>query len=146
VIYFVQHVRLSTIKIGWTRNLNRRLVGLRAEAGSAVRVLAVMSGTRFDETAIHDYLSRCQAAGEWFWPMEPVLRFIARKARRWDGSDDIVDRRYPEDSRLTWGRHLVGKAPEHTTEPIRPMRASSHLQFGYPMRVRHFYGFARASS
>ena len=70
-VYFVMRDKL--IKIGWTRNLNKRLWALGRGSSfipgltvGPVRLLHTMPGSQWVETQWHDACSEQNVAGEWF--------------------------------------------------------------------------------
>lgn len=98
MIYFVQAGESDPIKIGTTIRLTVRLGTLQREEGVVLHVLGVMPGGQPQEAALHRRFRRHRVHGEWFCPSEPILRFIRKKAKPWDGKDEIP---------LRQGRKLV---------------------------------------
>lgn len=81
VVYFVE--RQGFIKIGTTQNLAARLAALdRGDSAipgmtiNPVTVLAVMSGGRPVEQAVHALFEHLRYDGEWFLLDGPLVRFV----------------------------------------------------------------------
>lgn len=56
------------IKIGWARNIKKRLSQLQCGSPHPIRLVAVMRGaTRLDEGAMHRLYAKRRYRGEWFW-------------------------------------------------------------------------------
>jgi|SRR5215469_5917523 len=88
MIYFVQSLMTQHVKIGTTKQLTRRLSGLRQEAGGEVDVLGVTNGGFPEETTLHQHFQHLHIMGEWFRPEPDLLDFIGQNARAWDGKDE----------------------------------------------------------
>jgi hypothetical protein len=140
VVYFAQHLVLSVLKIGYTRDIYSRIPGLRAVYGDAVRILRVMPGTRPEEKSIQNHFASFQAWGEWYWPVEPIVHFMNHFTSRWDGSSDIYS------NPVDWDNILPRLYPVAPTATISRMKQNSRLQFGFPLRELNFYCLGRDSS
>lgn len=75
VIYFVEAVGLDRVKIGHTDNLSRRLRTLRGNCPVSLKVLAVIRGSRQEETVLHRRFAAARVHCEWF-----QLTFALKKA------------------------------------------------------------------
>lgn len=76
LIYFIQHTD-GYIKIGSTDNLDIRFLQLRAEYKVKLTILGVHEGDRKTETRLHQQFKAWWRFGEWHYPSEPVLQYIA---------------------------------------------------------------------
>jgi Meiotically Up-regulated Gene 113 (MUG113) protein len=78
VVYFVQRTTGGSIKIGYTRNLKRRLMGLVVGSDAPLVVLATIpTDNHRIEIEIHRRFAKYRLHGEWFSPSEELLVFIA---------------------------------------------------------------------
>lgn len=76
-VYFIEDTASSHIKIGFSTDAGRRLVGLQTASSSALRMLAVMPGEQADERSLHRLFAHLRTRGEWFQPGPDLLTFIA---------------------------------------------------------------------
>lgn len=75
VVYFVGDAD-GMVKIGWTKNLRRRIGELRREAGRELHVLAWYRANRWDEYLEQGYFKHCAQHGEWFSPAPDLMERI----------------------------------------------------------------------
>lgn len=75
-IYFVQMGLVGPIKIGYTRNVNKRIASLQTASPYRLILLCVMPGTEDYEKDIHEGLDEIRLEGEWFLPHEMLMRDI----------------------------------------------------------------------
>lgn len=75
MIYVVHGERLSAVKVGWTRQVRRRVLALASAIQSDVTLVAVMPGVRWQEQQAHAALAavRSDVGSEWFCD-GPVFR------------------------------------------------------------------------
>lgn len=79
MIYFVQSIDGGPIKIGFTDNLERRLVELEYHYGESLAVLATMPGDKSVERSIHDRFMHLRFdRTEQFRPAFDLMTFIGR--------------------------------------------------------------------
>lgn len=64
------------IKVGITRDLERRIHDLQTGCPYPISILTTLPGTHEDEAAIHRRLSSCRSSGEWFWRRGEALTFL----------------------------------------------------------------------
>ncbi len=76
IIYFVQGESGGPIKIGYTKNIEKRLTLLQSGYPDRLILLASMAGTEENEEAIHIELQQYRLRGEWFSPHENVLEKV----------------------------------------------------------------------
>jgi len=86
-VYFVQEEDNGLIKIGYSKNPNRRLKSLQINNPRKLNILKVIDGAMCRETYLHHRCSRFNAKGEWFHPHSELIDYI-------DGLDDDYS---PED-------------------------------------------------
>lgn len=72
VVYFVQARSGGPIKIGTTRDLQRRLASMQAGSPVELVVLATVPGDSRTENALHKRLTKYRLHGEWFLDTEEV--------------------------------------------------------------------------
>lgn len=94
MIYFLQSVDGGPIKIGTTVTFSARLVAHQAQKATKFNVLGVMDGGRAFEKELHERFAHLRIKQnrrlEWFHPAEELLAFIAEKASKWDGVDEVA--------------------------------------------------------
>jgi hypothetical protein len=64
------------IKIGWAKNIARRVKELQTGHPEALRLLTVIAGDLYTESELHRRLSAHRALGEWFYPTPTVLSTV----------------------------------------------------------------------
>lgn len=75
VVYFIGPSIAGPVKIGFTRDLDKRLGQIQIGSPSRVHVLAVLEGTRRMERYLHWAFERARGNGEWF-DVTPELRLL----------------------------------------------------------------------
>jgi hypothetical protein len=75
-VYFIQAREGGPIKIGWTYDTGKRLIGLQCGSPQALVLLASESGARSDEQALHLRFSESRIYGEWFSETPELLALI----------------------------------------------------------------------
>lgn len=75
-VYFVLDDKVPRIKIGRSKDVGRRLSGLRAEHGKHLNVITAVRCPPGIETYLHDLLAAHCVGGEWFAPEEAVLQVV----------------------------------------------------------------------
>lgn len=78
-VYFMQERGNASapIKIGISRDVERRRGELQRAEGVILQVLATMEGTVKDEGALHARFAACRLHGEWFSPAPEILAHVA---------------------------------------------------------------------
>ncbi len=97
-IYFVKSNDTGLIKIGYTRDLGRRLSSLRLRSVAGMTLITTTKSAYgpADENYLHRYLNRFRAYGEWFRITERQA-FAARRhlyAHKWPHTPVNTQRRY----------------------------------------------------
>ncbi len=82
VVYFVQQGNDGPIKIGASRNFDKRLKKLRTHSPVGIRVLGTFPGGFEAERDLHHELAAHQLEGEWFSPTTEVLAALTRLSLR----------------------------------------------------------------
>ena len=77
MVYFVQDMRKSLIKIGYSNKVSARLQVLRSQFG-IVRLLATTPGMEKRERQLHKQFSDDRVTGEWFNPSDELCCFISK--------------------------------------------------------------------
>src|SRR5262249_45238273 len=78
VVYFVRAG--DAIKIGVTRDVERRLRALATGSAVPLELLATLPGGRSLEKKLHERFRRFHVRGEWFRADEVLLRYIREQA------------------------------------------------------------------
>ncbi len=78
LVYFIQDTGLGNIKIGFTKDLQERLLKLQTSAAHELKVLKSLPGGRKKEYALHKQFEHLRIGGEWFKPEPELLDFISR--------------------------------------------------------------------
>lgn len=75
-VYFIMGTGTEKIKIGYSSNINNRLMEL--QIGSPVKLLIIGSfvGDIYDEQALHGYFDKYRARGEWFHLSDEIIDAI----------------------------------------------------------------------
>ena len=91
MVYFVQD-ETGPVKIGWTRNLIRRLSQLNTSNPRRLRILGVTGGQEREERRIHSRFRHLRIKNEWFRNDKELLDFI----------ESLVDE--PKNRSICWVR------------------------------------------
>lgn len=78
-VYYIQGSATGLIKIGLSRNVQRRLNGLQGSSPDRLRVLAIDWRVRdrgYVEGLLHDRFRDSRAHGEWFHPTPDLIAHI----------------------------------------------------------------------
>jgi hypothetical protein len=78
LIYFIQAGSAGPIKIGMSRDFDRRLTVLSCAHYRRLRVLGLVDATSGLEGEIHSLFSDIRMRGEWFRPEAWLLAFIRK--------------------------------------------------------------------
>lgn len=76
-VYFIQEGDSGPVKIGFSRDVARRLGELQRQAKAPLRLLVSFEGTRRDEAALHTRFADHRLFGEWFHPAAELLEHVA---------------------------------------------------------------------
>lgn len=79
-IYFIQHGAGGPIKIGIAKDVERRLASLQSASPVPLHVLGAVRGTERGERQLHLRFAKHRIRGEWFQPVEDLLRYVERTA------------------------------------------------------------------
>lgn len=80
MIYFVQIGEDGPVKIGWARDVKRRLAQLQTGQPHKLRLLGQIPGGLTAERKVHEKLAAHRMTGEWFQPSTPVLEWACLAA------------------------------------------------------------------
>jgi len=80
-IYFIQMGEIGPIKIGFTKDVKKRLFFLQTATPYSLRLLCVFPGNEEMEREIHTCLGDIRLRGEWFLPHPFLLRAIEEEER-----------------------------------------------------------------
>lgn len=76
-VYFIQAGAAGPVKIGISRDVERRRGELQRLEREPLRVLATLEGTTQDERALHQRFAAHRLHGEWFSPAPELLAHVA---------------------------------------------------------------------
>lgn len=82
LVYFVQQGSNGPIKIGASRNFDKRLRTLRTHSPVELNVIGTFPGGFDLERELHHELMNHQLEGEWFSPNDEVLAAFTRLVHR----------------------------------------------------------------
>lgn len=82
-VYFIQGVDGGRVKIGWAKRPASRLRELQTGSPVALRIVAVMPGSREDERTHHRRFERHRCYGEWFFPAPELLEYMNETIDAW---------------------------------------------------------------
>ncbi len=77
VVYFIQRSYDNAIKIGYSGCMKHRWSLLRCTAESELTILAIIDGKKEVESRLHDKFADHRIKGEWFYPCEELIKYIA---------------------------------------------------------------------
>lgn len=75
-VYFVQMDRIGPIKIGFTKNIEKRLISLQTASPYPLRLLCHYGADETHEKEWHSEFDRLRLEGEWFLPHPKLLKEI----------------------------------------------------------------------
>jgi len=76
-VYFIQAGEDGPIKIGFARDVGRRIANMRVANPAPLKLRANIPGDARDERAFHARFANLRVRGEWFRPSDELLCFIA---------------------------------------------------------------------
>lgn len=77
MIYFIQHT--DFIKIGYTKEIHKRLGQLQVSCPVKLKVLGLIQGTYDDEAKYHNMFNHIHSHGEWFSANQELIDFIDKQ-------------------------------------------------------------------
>jgi T5orf172 domain len=77
VVYFIQGISGGAIKIGHTTDLPKRLATLQTGYPEPLCVLKTIRGGKPTEQALHTKFAAANKQGEWFNPVDELLKYIS---------------------------------------------------------------------
>lgn len=66
MIYFIRSHCKQFIKIGYTKDLDRRVKEFQTATPKKIKVLGVIDGTTTTESSLHELFKKYRETGEWF--------------------------------------------------------------------------------
>lgn len=91
VVYFVRAG--DKVKIGFSRNLRRRMIDLQNASPIELELIHTMPGSTFTEHKLHVQFSNQRAGGEWFRYEGPIADFIVENEQRSSASEPTRSQR-----------------------------------------------------
>ena len=82
MIYFIREKgnSKSLIKIGYTDNVDQRLMQIQANSPVELEILAIIEGDKNLEAELHNSFAKYRVRGEWFEPAKKLTIFIYKIA------------------------------------------------------------------
>ncbi len=77
-VYFIEAVGCNAIKIGFSRNPERRMADMQTDCPARLQLLAIKEGTRRLESQVHQAFANLHLRGEWYRGDETLDRYILR--------------------------------------------------------------------
>lgn len=89
-VYFIQAGKGGAVKIGYAKDVRRRMAELRISCPHDLVLIGAMPGGAEKEAELHAMFWSVHLRGEWFCPCEPLYDFIDEHAsgehyQRWAG-------------------------------------------------------------
>jgi hypothetical protein len=156
-VYFIQSEGPDgLIKIGYTKNVFKRLQDLRNNSSYPLKLLHDVDGDVATERAMHERFIHLHYRGEWFRPGEDLLAFCGIKPKREKKVKKTRRKRWQYRPRVPasippspWDeivedieRHIYANpvvpdpsTPKYLVEQHRRYMAELHAQFGSPVAV-----------
>jgi hypothetical protein len=75
-VYFIQGMKGGPIKIGHSRDVEKRIKELQTGFPTKLIVLALLPGSRSTEASLHRRFKKYRLHGEWFSPAPELLEYI----------------------------------------------------------------------
>jgi len=82
-IYFIQMDCIGPIKIGFTKDIKKRMVHLQQANPYKLNLLVLFPGNEEMEKAIHEGFREANLKGEWFLPHPEILKEIEER-KKWN--------------------------------------------------------------
>ena len=89
-VYFVQMDKIGPIKIGFTKNINRRIGALQNAIPYQLNILCFFPGNEEQEGELHFAFDKVRMKGEWFLP-HPKLLDVIEEQNGLNKRDDFIE-------------------------------------------------------
>ncbi len=76
-VYFMQDTGTGHIKIGFSKNVMKRLESIQGANASEIVLLSAIPGSVKKEAALHEFFSGSRIRGEWFEESDELCELIA---------------------------------------------------------------------
>lgn len=96
MVYFIRSGKRGAIKIGWAKDVSKRLRILQTGSAEELSLIGAIPGGKRLERQIHERFAADRLTGEWFKPTAEV--------RRWARMAAVIDGRHPEEVDGEWLR------------------------------------------
>jgi len=117
MIYFVQNSGDGLIKIGTTKNVNKRIQNIQASVPYPLKLLCITDGGREEEAKLHKKFNTIKVSGEWFKPEDELMKHIQVNGGLTWNSGKFLQGRYfhirDEDGKLERQGAVVSERGEH---------------------------------
>ena len=77
MIYFIQQGDTGPIKIGYSKDIDKRLYSLQSASPHPLKVIGTAQGSMKDEYDIQQKFLYCRLSGEWFEPSLDLIKYIS---------------------------------------------------------------------
>ena len=102
-IYFIQMGDVGPIKIGFTKDIGKRILSLQTSIPYPLKLLCFFPGNEDMEKKIHSCLPEIRIEGEWFLPHPLLLREI--EGEKWSNK---IENFYEADPEYDFGDWTLG--------------------------------------
>ncbi len=111
-IYFIKNLDNELIKIGYSKNYERRVKDIKSWGNKNLKVLCVIEGDKNLEKKIQQHFMNYQIEREWFKGSPEVKKFISKLKNGHDVKDLFDNIKYEP-------VHLVAQIPKELDEEFR---------------------------
>lgn len=77
-VYFVEAVGLGAVKIGWAKDVTRRLRSMQSGCPVDLRLLGCFSAVPVDEAMLHAKFAHLRMRREWFTLSDEISDYVAK--------------------------------------------------------------------
>lgn len=91
-VYFAWSPEAASVKIGYSSNIKKRLIGLQTSSPYELVLFAYITGNKEFEAALHENLKDYRLKGEWFMTSDKVINVMSiAKHRGQIGIEDYLN-------------------------------------------------------
>lgn len=82
MIYFIRAVKSGNIKIGYSKNPEKRKANLQTAHYEELEFIGIINGTLYDEAMIKAMFSKFNIRGEWYYPAKEILDYANKNVHK----------------------------------------------------------------